>query len=169
MSIALAFVHVASWEPPASGRVYPRCFHSIQDSRMFTIKCRLALASGGSLDLDVHAGRQAQLVQRLDGLDRRLHDVDQPLVGADFELLPGLFVHMRAGQDRVPLHARRQGNWAMDDRAGPLGRIHDLRRALVQDGVIVCLHPDTYKFARLASHGESPRSPNSTLSKTSDE
>src|SRR5690606_33705483 len=35
------------------------------------------------LDLDVHAGRQIQLHQRIDGLRRRLEDVDEPLVRAD--------------------------------------------------------------------------------------
>ena len=43
-----------------------------------TVASRLVPAR--SLDLDVHARRQAQLVQRFDRLGRRLHDVDQALV-----------------------------------------------------------------------------------------
>ncbi len=110
----------------------------------------------GRLDLNVHARRQAQLVQRLDRLGRRLHDVDQPLVRADLELLAGLLVHVRAGQDRVALDARRQGNRTVDDRTGPLGRIDDLRRALIQNGVIVRLHADADGFARMTCHGRPP-------------
>src|SRR5689334_7989293 len=54
---------------------------------------RVRLAPGGAgLDLDVHARRQAELVQGVDGLVRRLDDVDEPLVGADLELLPRLLV-----------------------------------------------------------------------------
>ena len=44
--------------------------------------------SGGEADLDVHAGRQVvEALQRVDRLGRRLMDVDQPLVGADLEVL----------------------------------------------------------------------------------
>ncbi len=39
------------------------------------------------LDLDVHAGRQVELHQRVHGLVGRIHDVHQTLVGADFELV----------------------------------------------------------------------------------
>src|SRR5262249_53613502 len=40
------------------------------------------------LDLDVHARRQIQPGQRLHRLGSWIHDVDQPLVRADLELLP---------------------------------------------------------------------------------
>ena len=43
--------------------------------------------SARRLDLDVDARRQTQLVQGLDRLGCGLHDVDQPLVRADLELL----------------------------------------------------------------------------------
>src|SRR5689334_21554157 len=40
------------------------------------------LMPAGRLDLDVDAGGQAQLIERLDRLGRRLNDVDHPLVSA---------------------------------------------------------------------------------------
>jgi len=65
-------------------------------------------ASG--LDLNINTGRQIQFIERFDRLGRGLHDVNQTLVRSNFKLLPGLFVHMRAGLDRVPLDASWQWN-----------------------------------------------------------
>ena len=112
--------------------------------------------SAGGLDLDVDPGRQTQLVERLDRLGGRLHDVDQPLVRADLELLAGLLVDVRARLDRVALDARRQRDRSVNHRAGPLRRIHDLRRALIEHGVIVRLHPNPNDFTCLTRHGSSP-------------
>src|SRR5687767_4249869 len=49
-----------------------------------------------SLELDLHvdAGRQVEAHHLLDGLRRRLQDVDQPLVDVHLELLPRLLVRM---------------------------------------------------------------------------
>jgi hypothetical protein len=43
--------------------------------------------SRSELDLDVHAGGEVELHQRIDGLRRRIDDVEHALVRADFELL----------------------------------------------------------------------------------
>ena len=42
------------------------------------------------LDLHIHTRRQIELHQRIHRLLRRLKNVKQPLVGADFELLPAI-------------------------------------------------------------------------------
>src|SRR5690606_25438424 len=47
------------------------------------------------LDLDVDAGREVELHQRVEGLLRRLEDVEQTLVGANLELLARLLVGVR--------------------------------------------------------------------------
>ena len=47
-----------------------------------------AKSTTGCLDLDIHTGRQAELVERFDRLGRSLDDIDQPLVRADLKLLP---------------------------------------------------------------------------------
>src|SRR5262245_41993966 len=63
---------------------------------------------GLGLDLDVDAGRDVQLLQRLDGLAGRARDVDEPLVDADLELLARLLVHVRTAKDRVDRLLGRQ-------------------------------------------------------------
>ena len=55
---------------------------------------------GQQLDLDVDAGGQIELHQRVDRLRRRLEDVEQPLVRPDLELLPRLLVDVRASAVR---------------------------------------------------------------------
>src|SRR6185295_1790023 len=50
----------------------------------------------GGLDLDIDPGRQRQLVQSVNGLAGGLDDVDQPLMRADFKLLPRLLIDVRA-------------------------------------------------------------------------
>ena len=47
------------------------------------------------LDLDVDAGGEVELHQRVDRLRRRIDDVEQALVGADLELLAALLVDVR--------------------------------------------------------------------------
>ena len=49
---------------------------------------------------------------------------------------------MRVGKRNRPVHFR----------VGPLGRIDDFRRALVQHRVVVGLHPDANNFVRMTSH-----------------
>src|SRR5688572_9011664 len=62
-----------------------------------------------SLDLDVDAGGQIQLHQGVDGLRRRLEDVEQPLVRADLELLAALLVDVGRPVDRPGvLHSRQR-------------------------------------------------------------
>src|SRR5690349_7010668 len=58
-----------------------------------------AFVSG--LDLDVHAGRQVQLHQGVEGLLGRLEDVEETLVRADLELLARLLVGVRGPQHAV--------------------------------------------------------------------
>src|SRR4029078_5996808 len=83
------------------------------------------------LDLDVDAGRQVELHQRVHGLVGRIDDVHQPLWRADLDLVARRLVAVRRAQDVEPLHARRQRHRALDDRAGALGGVDDLERRLV--------------------------------------
>ncbi len=48
--------------------------------------------SGSELDLDVHAGRKVQFHERIDGLRRRIDDVEQTLMSPHFELFAALLV-----------------------------------------------------------------------------
>src|SRR5580692_9430938 len=109
----------------------------------------------GSLDLDIHARRQAQLVECLDRFGRGLHDVDQPLVRADLELLASLLIDVRAGQHRIALDARGERDWPMYFTVGPLRSVDDFRRTLIEDRVIVGFHPDANDFLRMTRHNRS--------------
>src|SRR2546422_6818237 len=94
------------------------------------------------LDLDLHPGGEVELHQRVHRLRGRLEDVEQPLVRADLELLPGLLVHVGRSIDGELVDLRRQGNRPRDARARALGRRHDPPGRLVQDAVIVRLQAD---------------------------
>jgi len=97
---------------------------------------------GRSLDLDVHPSRQAELVEGLDRLGRGLDDIDQSFVSSYFKLLTSFLINRRPGQDRIPLDPRRQWNWPVDLAVRPLGRIDNFQGALIEDGMVVCLHPN---------------------------
>src|SRR5207302_805639 len=106
--------------------------------------CRLVshLPQALELDLDVDARWKVQLHQRVDGLLRRIVDVDEPLVGADLELLARVLVDERAADHRELLDARGQRDRPRHRRPGPLRRLDDLRRGLVDQLVVIRLEPD---------------------------
>src|SRR6185437_5408572 len=95
------------------------------------------------LDLDVDAGSEIELHQRVHRLRRRIDDVENPLVGADLELLARLLVDMRRAVDRELLDLGRQRNRPAHARAGPFRRVDDLARRLIEDTVVVRSQPDT--------------------------
>jgi len=47
------------------------------------------------LDLDVHPGGDIELAQRIDGLLRRLQNIEQPFVRPNLVLITRLFVDVR--------------------------------------------------------------------------
>src|SRR3569833_921700 len=94
------------------------------------------------LDIDVDAGRQVELHERVEGLLRRREDVEQALVGADLELLARLLVGVRRAQHAVLVDLGRQRKRAGDLGAGTLRGLHDLTRALNEQLVIVGLQTD---------------------------
>src|SRR4028118_556615 len=76
-----------------------------------------AVAMLGRLDLDVHARRQVQPLQRIHGPRRGLLDVYEALVRVQLEVLAGILVLERAPNHRVPAVLRGQGNGA--ENKGP--------------------------------------------------
>src|SRR6185503_20573525 len=84
----------------------PECFRRYHPMLRTISGARRRLSQ---LNLHVDAGRQVELHQRVDGLRRRLHDIEQPLVGPDLELLARLLVDVRRAVDGELLDARRQG------------------------------------------------------------
>src|SRR5262245_60933954 len=116
---------------------------------MFGVSC---LSRGSELDLDVDAGGEIELHQRVDGLRRRIDDVEQPLVRAHLELLAALLVDVRRAVDGELLDLGRQRDRPAHLRAGALGRIYDLARRRIEDAMVERLEPDADV---LAVHGHS--------------
>src|SRR3989337_1985721 len=101
-----------------------------------------AIMSPLQLNLDVHPGRQVQVHQRVYRLLRRLEDVDQPLVRAQFEMLHRLLVDMRGADHGEDAAAGRQRHGAADAGSGALDGVHDLLGRLVQDLMVEGLELD---------------------------
>ncbi len=101
-----------------------------------------------SLDLDIHPRRKAQLIESLDRLRGGLHDIDQSLVGSNFELLSRLLVNRRSGQNRVSLDSRRQRDRSVNLGMRSLGSIYNVLSTLIQDRVIISLHSNSDYLAR---------------------
>src|SRR5687767_2823724 len=106
-----------------------------------TAYCLLPTASS-QLDLDVDAGGEVELHQRVDRLRRRIDDVEQPLVRAHLELLAALLVDVRAAVDREALDARRQRDRPTHLRTRAFRRVHDLARRRIEDAMVERLEPD---------------------------
>src|SRR6185312_9384904 len=61
------------------------------------------------LDLDVDPGRNLEPLERVDGLGRRVEDVEQTLVHPHLEVLTGVLVLVGRTDHRVAVVLRRQG------------------------------------------------------------
>src|SRR5437764_3460885 len=94
------------------------------------------------LDLDVDARRKVELHERVDRLLRWIVDVDEPLVGPDLELVTRVLVDERAADHGELLDACGQRDRPGHCRPGPLRRLDDLRRGLVDELVVIGLEPD---------------------------
>src|SRR5258706_13243288 len=95
------------------------------------------------LYLDVDAGRQVEPHQRVDRLGRGLMDVDQPLVGADLEVLAGVLVLEGATDHAIDVLLGRQRHGARDGCPGPLCRLDDRACREVDLRMVVPLQTDS--------------------------
>src|SRR5215217_2783785 len=95
-------------------------------------------------DLDVDArGQMVEPLERVDGLGRRLMDVDQPLVRPDLEVLLGVLVLEGRADHRVAVLLRRQRHGTGNRRAGARGSLHDLLRSRLYGRRVVGLEADS--------------------------
>src|SRR6266852_1007409 len=92
--------------------------------------------ASSELDLDVDAGGQIELHQRIDGLRGRIDDVEQALVRAQLELLAALLGDMRRTVDGELLDAGRQRNGSANLRTGTFRRVHDLTRRRIENPMV---------------------------------
>src|SRR5436190_20263288 len=94
------------------------------------------------LDLDVDAGREVELAERVDRLLRRLEDVEETLVGADLELLARLLVDVRRAVHGEALDVGGERDRPGDPPARPAHGLDDLAHRLVEQPVVVRLQTD---------------------------
>src|SRR5918996_6069567 len=105
------------------------------------------------LDLDVDARREVvEPLQRVDRLRRGLQDVDEPLVGADLEVLPRVLVLERRADHAVHVLLGGQRHGPGHRRAGAHGRVDDLLGGRLDRRVVVGLEPDPDLVLRDCRH-----------------
>jgi len=95
------------------------------------------------LDLDIHAGGEVKLHQRIDGFVVGVNDVKYALVGAGLILIARIFVSVRLHQNGVALDFGRKRDRAYDLRPGPLRGFHNFTRRLVDQTMIVSLEANS--------------------------
>src|SRR5258705_3985362 len=103
------------------------------------------------LHADVDPRRKIDAHQGVNGLRRRVEDVDQSLVCTHLEVLPRVLVLMRGPDDAVHVLLSRQRHRTNHAGAGTGDRFHDLARRGVNSLVAVGLEPDADLLSRHAS------------------
>src|SRR5256885_6409676 len=140
-----------TWQLASRNTVTGTCTPASVNTLVIPIFCaitpeRIVVSSipknGSELDLDVDAGGEIELHQRIHGLRRRIDDIEQALVRAHLELLAALLVDVRRPVDREFLDSGRQRDRSAHLRAGALRRVDDFARRRVEDAVIERLEPD---------------------------
>src|SRR5215204_4510479 len=107
-----------TWQLPSRSTVTGTCSPASVKTRVIPTFCAITpermcvvltfLVPSLELDLDVHAGGEVKLHQRVHRLRSRIDDIEQALVRAHLELLAALLVDVRRAVDREALDARRQ-------------------------------------------------------------
>src|SRR3954454_3277188 len=124
---------------------------------MPSLRARIAVIAPTSrreADLDVHARREmVEALERVDRLRGWLVDVDQPLVGADLEVLARILVLERRADHAVHVLLRGQGHRAGHGRAGARSGLHDLLGRRLDGRGVVGLQANADVVLRDCCHG----------------
>src|SRR5688500_9839368 len=122
---------------------------SLVPSTPFTVLVAVVVMSSASeLDLDVDVSRQVEAHQRVDGLGRRVDDVDEALVGAHLEVLAAVLVLVGRTDDHEDVLLRGQRHRADHRRASTGHRVDNLARRVVDDLVVIRLQADADLLSR---------------------
>src|SRR3712207_6798460 len=121
---------------PSSWKTWVMCF-----LRPYTA---VAIASLGSLYLDVHTGRQVESLQRVHRTGGGLLDIYEALVRVQVKVLAGVLVLEGPPDHSVPAALRRQRNGAEYKGPGPLCGLDYRLGSLVYDLVVIGLELDPY-------------------------
>src|SRR5690242_4746348 len=154
-SVSVVFIWTIGHGPAASSvtGVTRPCSSKIWVIPIFSASNPIMIVRASELDFDVDAGRKIELHQRVDRLGRGFHDVDEPLVDANLELLARFLVHVRRAQHRVHGALRRKRNRSRGAGAGALRRPNDLARRLIEHGVIVRTQTDADSLSSRSGRG----------------
>jgi len=100
------------------------------------------------LDFHIDAGGEIELHQRVHRLRRWLHDIEQPLVSPNLELLARLLIDVRRAVDGELLNSRRQRDRTADESTRATRRIGDVAGSLIEHSMIERLqaNPDVLRF-----------------------
>lgn len=93
-------------------------------------------------DGDVHAGWEIELLELVHGAGGWVHDVENALVSAEFELIDALFVDVRGTVHAEFFDPCWKRDRASNFGAGALGGVHDFIHGLVQGAEIISTETD---------------------------
>ncbi len=125
-------------------QVKDACHTFLRPTIPIVILCTLPINSSWliQLDLNIHAGCQIQLHQRINRLVSRIHNIHQTLVRTDLVLVTRILVDMRRNQYGKTLFLGGQRNWTPHLRTGALGCFNNFCRRLIDQTMIEGLQTD---------------------------
>src|SRR5690606_26542311 len=85
---------------------------------------------------------EVQFHERVHRLRRRLNDIQETLVGPDFELLSRLLVNMRTAQDRIFVDVRRQRNGPANFCARAFRRVYNFTCRSIENAMVIRFQAD---------------------------
>jgi hypothetical protein len=115
---------------------------------------------------DVYSRRQVEPSQGVYGFGSGFQYVYEPLMGAYFEVLPRIFVYVRASNNAETANVRRQRHRPSHPGAGPLRSLDDLAGGQVQHLMVECF--EYYSYFLLGDHPVLPQPSDSYATLTSD-
>src|SRR3954468_22548537 len=142
-----------TWQLPSRSTVTGTCSPASVKTRVIPTFCAITpermcvvltflVPYDSELDLDVHAGGEVELHQRIHRLRGRINDIEQALVRAHLELLAAFLVDVRRPVHGELLDPGRQRDRAAHLRARTFRGRHDLARRRIEDAVIERLESD---------------------------
>src|SRR5215208_6667135 len=142
-----------TWQLPSRSTVTGTCSPASVKTRVIPTFCAITpermcvvltflVPYRSEFDLDVHAGGQIELHQRVHRLRSRIDDIEQALVRPHFELLAALLVDVRRPVHGELLDPGRQRDRAAHLRTRTLCRCHDLARRRIENAVVERFEPD---------------------------
>ena len=88
------------------------------------------------VDLNIDTGGKVELLELIDGACGGINNVEEALVGADFELVGRLFVHVHRAVDGELFNPGGKRDGTSDPGSGALGGLDNLDSGAIDGAVI---------------------------------